>query len=98
MAKQKTIINIGNLRLRQYDNRNWILEEYRAADPSHRFTKSADPEWRSCERYFQSVTQGLNWILEHDMLTDGGEYDLEGAIKRIEYVSEYLAEAARTHE
>lgn len=98
MAKQKTIINIGNLRLRQYDNRNWTLEEYRAADPSKASTKSDEEKWRPCERYFQSVAQGLNWILEHEMLTDGGEYDLEGAIKRMECVSEYLVEAVRAHE
>ena len=94
MTKQKTIIRVGNFRLRQYDGRNWVLEEHRSANPTNPLTKSAEPKWRSRDRYFQSVAQGLSWMLEHEMLTDGGEHDLESAIKRMECISEYIAEAA----
>lgn len=35
------IVNIGRYRLRRYDSRNWVLEEWREPKPSPR-TKSAD--------------------------------------------------------
>lgn len=93
MVKQKTIIRVGQFRLRQYDGRNWVLEEHRAANPSK--TDDPAPKWRSRDRYFQDVAQGLNWMLQHEVLTDGGEYDLEGAVKRMGCIAEHLAEAAR---
>ena len=98
MAKQKTIIRVGKFRLRQHDSRNWVLEEHRAASPTHWNTSDGEPKWRSRDRYFQDVGQGLNWMLQHEMLTDGGEYDLEEAVKRMECIAEYLAQAARSLE
>lgn len=92
---EKTIINIGRgYRLRRYDRRNWVMDEWRGADPSSNLTKDPSVKWRSCDRYFQSVSGALTWVLDHEMLADGGEYDLPAALDRMAEIADSLSKAA----
>ncbi len=88
----KTIVHLDDrYRLRAYDKRNWVLEEYREADPSHKHhTKDASAKWRSCDTYFQSIGSALRWVIEHKLLDDGGEYELLGVIERVEEIADGL--------
>lgn len=74
------IINLGSHRLRRYDSRNWVLEEWRGPKPSPR-TKSNEAKWRSCDRYFQSIGAAVLWIAEHKLLDEDAEVDLMGALR-----------------
>ena len=74
------IINLGSHRLRRYDSRNWVLEEYR--EPAKgRKAKSNEAKWRSCDRYFQSIGAAVLWIAEHKLLDEDAEVDLMGALR-----------------
>lgn len=103
MATTNTIINIGEFRLQKRDKWNWELEEFRAPDSSkersNKPIKDKAPKWRSMEHYFGSIGAGVSWLLEHELLEDGGEYDLAGAIKRFGEIAcdlrEYVDEAAK---
>lgn len=74
------IINIGSHRLRRYDSRNWLLEEWREPAKGRR-AKSDEAKWRSCDRYFQSVGAAVLWIAEHKLLDEDAEVDLMGALR-----------------
>lgn len=84
MSKQKTTIDLGRYRLVRYDRMNWLMEEFRkpCGNSGARAAKSDEPRWRSTGHYFGSIGAGVSWLLEHEMLNGGGEYDLEGAILR----------------
>lgn len=74
------IVNLGRYRLRRYDSRNWVLEEWR--EPAKgRMAKSDEAKWRSCDRYFQSVGAAMTWVAEHELLDEDAEVDLAGAIR-----------------
>ena len=89
----KTIVNLGRgYRLRQYDRRNWQLEEFRAADPNK--TRDASAKWRPCDRYFQSVRGALVWIVDHEMIADGGEHDVRDVYERELGILREVAQAA----
>ena len=87
--------------MRKYDRLNWELEEFRepAEDKGARVAKSREATWRPSGHYFGSVGAGVSWLLEHELLEDGGEYDLAGAIKRFEEIAcdlrQYVDEAAK---
>lgn len=74
------IINLGSHRLRRYDSRNWLLEEWREPAKGRR-AKSDEAKWRSCDRYFQSVGAAVLWIAEHKLLDEDAEVDLMGALR-----------------
>lgn len=74
------IINLGRHRLRRYDSRNWLLEEWREPAKGRR-AKSDEAKWRSCDRYFQSVGAAVLWIAEHKLLDEDAEVDLMGALR-----------------
>ena len=74
------IINLGSHRLRRYDSRNWLLEEWREPAKGRR-AKSDEARWRSCDRYFQSVGAAVLWIAEHKLLDEDAEVDLMGALR-----------------
>ena len=74
------IVNLGRYRLRRYDSRNWVLDEWREPKPSPR-TKSADAKWHRCGLYFQSVGGAMLWVAEHELLDVNDEVDLAGAIR-----------------
>lgn len=84
MSKQRTVINFGTYRLATYDRLNWELEEFRepAEDKGARVAKNRKAKWYQAGHYFQSIGAGVSWLLEHELLEDGGEYDLAGAIKQ----------------
>lgn len=74
------IINLGSRRLRRYDSRNWLLEEWREPAKGRR-AKSDEAKWRSCDRYFQSIGAAVLWIAEHKLLDEDAEVDLMGALR-----------------
>lgn len=74
------IINLGSHRLKRYDARNWLLEEWREPAKGRR-AKSDEAKWRSCDRYFQSVGAAVLWIAEHKLLDEDAEVDLKGALR-----------------
>ena len=74
------IINLGSHRLRRYDSRNWLLEEWREPAKGRR-AKSDEAKWRSCDRYFQSIGSAVLWIAEHKLLDEDAEVDLMGALR-----------------
>lgn len=86
MTEKGTIINLGNYRLRKRDRLNWQIEELRRPDATsaraHTEIKDDSPRWYPLEHYFQSPGAGVSWLLDHEMLVDGGEYDLDGAVYR----------------
>lgn len=95
----RTIINLGRgYRLRQHDRLNWQLEEFRSADRNHHKTKDASAKWRPCDRYFQSVRGALVWIVDHEMLTDGGEWDVRDVYGRELGILREVAQAAEAIE
>lgn len=74
------MVNLGRYRLRRYDSRNWVLEEWR--EPAKgRMAKSDEAKWRSCDRYFQSIGAAMTWVAEHELLDEDAEVDLAGAIR-----------------
>lgn len=87
MGKQRTTVTIGDYRLVRFDRLNWLLEEYRTADPASHLTRDGRPKWFSTGHYFQRVGAGVSWLLEHEMLEDGGEYDLAGAVARFDEIA-----------
>lgn len=74
------IINLGSHRLKRYDSRNWLLEEWREPAKGRR-AKSDEAKWRSCDRYFQSIGAAVLWIAEHKLLDEDAEVDLMGALR-----------------
>lgn len=101
MSKRRTVINFGAYRLAKYDRLNWELEEFRAPDETRgrNLVKDDSPKWRPSGHYFGSIGAGVSWLLEHEFLEDGGEYDLAGAIKRFGEIAcdlrQYVDEAAK---
>lgn len=81
------------------DKLNWVLEHFHAANPNNPDMKSDVPKWHSTDHYFQSIGAGVSWLLEHELLEDGGEYDLAGATERFENIArdlrKYVDEAVK---
>ena len=74
------IINLGSHRLKRYNSRNWLLEEWREPAKGRR-AKSDEAKWRSCDRYFQSIGAAMTLVAEHELLDEDAEVDLAGAIR-----------------
>ena len=92
----KTVINLGKYRLKQYDARNWAMEEHRAPAPSRgaAIAKDVSAKWRPCDRYFQSVRGALAYIIDHELIADGGEYDVRDVYEREVGILREVAEVA----
>lgn len=86
------IVNLGRYRLRRYDSRNWVLDEWREPKPGPR-TKSADAKWHSCGLYFQTVGGAMLWVAEHELLDEDAEVDLAGAIREYHAIADGLKAA-----
>ena len=86
------IVNLGRCRLRRYDSRNWVLDEWREPKPGPR-TKSADAKWHSCGLYFQTVGGAMLWVAEHELLDEDAEVDLAGAIREYHAIADVLKAA-----
>ena len=91
------IINLGSHRLRRYDSRNWVLEEWREPKPGPR-TKSTDAKWHSCDRYFQSIGAAVLWIAEHKLLDENAEVDLIGALREYRAIVDEIEGAFNVEE
>ena len=91
------IINLGSHRLRRYDSRNWLLEEWR--EPAKgRWAKSDEAKWRSCDRYFQSVGAAVLWIAEHKLLDEDAEVDLAGALREYRAIVDEIEASFKVEE
>lgn len=91
------IVNLGRYRLRRYDSRNWVLEEWR--EPAKgRMAKSDKAKWRSCDRYFQSIGAAMTWVAEHELLDEDAEVDLAGAIREYGTIVDRLKGAFEVEE
>ena len=86
------IINLGSHRLKRYDSRNWLLEEWREPAKGRR-AKSDEAKWRSCDRYFQSIGAAMTWVAEHELLDEDAEVDLAGAIREYGIIVDRLKRA-----
>lgn len=89
---------MGRHRLARYDKRNWQLQEFCSADENNGRTRSTEPKWFGCDRYFQSLAQALRLVYEHEVLDDPGEYDLAGALDRAEQIADELAASVEVGE
>lgn len=91
------IINLGSHRLRRYDSRNWLLEEWR--EPAKgRGAKSDEAKWRSCDRYFQSIGAAVLWIAEHKLLDEDAEVDLMGALREYRSIVDEIEASFKVEE
>ena len=91
------IINLGSHRLRRYDSRNWLLEEWREPAKGRR-AKSVEAKWRSCDRYFQSVGAAVLWIAEHKLLDEDVEVDLAGALREYRAIVDEIEASFKVEE
>lgn len=91
------IINLGSHRLRRYDSRNWLLEEWREPAKGRR-AKSDEAKWRSCDRYFQSVGAAVLWIAEHKLLDKDAEVDLMGALREYRAIVDEIEASFKVEE
>ena len=91
------IINLGSHRLRRYDSRNWLLEEWREPAKGRR-AKSDEAKWRSCDRYFQSVGAAVLWIAEHKLLDEDAEVDLKGALREYRAIVDEIEASFKVEE
>lgn len=91
------IINLGSHRLRRYDSRNWLLEEWREPAKGRR-AKSDEAKWRSCDRYFQSVGAAVLWIAEHKLLDEDAEVDLAGALREYRAIVDEIEASFKVEE
>ena len=91
------IINLGSHRLRRYDSRNWLLEEWREPAKGRR-AKSDEAKWRSCDRYFQSIGAAVLWIAEHKLLDEDAEVDLMGALREYRAIVDEIEASFKVEE
>lgn len=91
------IINLGSHRLRRYDSRNWVLEEWREPAKGRR-AKSDEAKWRSCDRYFQSIGAAVLWIAEHRLLNEDSEVDLAGALREYHAIVDEIGASFKIEE
>ena len=91
------IVNLGRYRLRRYDSRNWVLDEWRRPSPGPR-TKGDAETWHSCGHYFQSIGSAMTWIAEHRLLDEDAEVDLAGAMREYRAIVDGLKGAFEVEE
>lgn len=79
----RTIDLGGEYRLRRFDSRNWMLQQWREPDPSNGRAKTSEPSWRDTGNFFQQLAPALAYVFELRM-RDEGEPDesLRDAIDR----------------
>lgn len=88
-------IHLGcGYRLARRDHMNLELEHWHGADPKHHKTKSAEPRWNKCGRYYQSLSAALRAVYELALREDDGcSADLEQALDRADDIKRELLEA-----
>lgn len=84
------IIEFGsNYRIRSYDPRNWVLEQYRTPTKNNR-AKTDEAKWFSCDKYFQSLTSALKYVYNHELLEAEGQYTLKEALEKAQEIEKTL--------
>lgn len=84
-------IHLGcGYRLHRRDSMNWELQEWRKPADCN-LTKSTEPKWRNCGRYYQSLSAALRAVYEMALRDDDGEIaDLEHALDKAEEIKREL--------
>lgn len=91
----RTIDLGGGYRMRRFDSRNWMLQQWKAPDPSNGRAKSTDPSWRDTGNYFQRLGQALAFVFERRMREEGEpDESLRDAMERAEAIRDELAAVA----
>ena len=90
---EKTIDLGGGYRLRRFDARNWMLQQWKAPDQSNGRAKTSEPSWRDTGNFFQRLGPALALVLEMRM-RDEGEPDesLRDAMERVGVIRDELME------
>ena len=88
-------IHLGcGYRLRRMDSMNWELQRWYGADPNNNKTKSTEPKWHNCGRYYQSLSAALAAVYELTLREDDGYIaDLEQALDRADEIKRELLDA-----
>lgn len=82
-----------NYRLKQYDKRNWVLEELRTPKRATSDTTDLNQEkWFSCDCYFQSFGAALKHVYEHVLLNMNEKLTVQEAIKKASEIEKSLKE------
>lgn len=89
--EDRTIGLGGGYRLRRFDSRNWMLQQWREPDPSNGRAKTTEPSWRDTGNYFQRLGPALAHVFEL-RTRDEGEPDesLADAMGRAEAIRDEL--------
>ena len=87
----RTIDLGGGYRLRRFDARNWMLQQWKAPDPANGRAKTSEPSWRDTGNYFQSLGPALAFVLERRMRDEGGpDESLADAMARARSIRDEL--------
>lgn len=87
-------IHLGcGYRLHRRNEMNWELQEWREPADCH-LTKSREPRWMDCGRYYQSLSAALRAVYELALREDDGCIaDLEQALDRADEIKRELLDA-----
>lgn len=87
-------IHLGcGYRLHRRDSMNWELQEWRKPADCN-LTRSTDPKWHNCGKYYQSLSAALRAVYELSLREDdGGIADLEQALDRADGIKRELLDA-----
>lgn len=87
----RTIDLGGGYRLRRFDARNWMLQQWREPDPSNGRAKTSEPSWRDTGNFFQSLGPALAFVFERRVRDEGApDESLADAIDRVEAIRDEL--------
>ena len=77
-------------KLERRDPMNWELMHWHGADPNNVKTKSTEPKWHKCGKFYQRLGPALHAV--HEMVLREGDdaADLDAALKRCEEIREEL--------
>lgn len=91
----ETILISNRYRLRRLDEKNLVLQEYRA--PKGAQAKSSDPRWVDMNGagvggpFFSTVGGALVWLLNHRMINDSGDIkSINTALERMQAIADDL--------
>ena len=87
----RTIDLGGGYRLRRFDARNWMLQQWKAPDPANGRAKTSEPSWRDTGNYFQRLGPALAHVFERRMRDEGGpDESLRDAMERVGVIRDEL--------
>lgn len=77
-------------KLERRDSMNWELMHWHGADPKNGKTKSTEPKWHNCGRYYQTLDSALRAVYELVLGKGDGCLDLKAAMERAERIAATL--------